>query len=116
MSVTTPSAYGTLTGGQETQALLCGTELTKAFGPTTALDHANLSIYAGEVVAVMGSSGSGKSTVLHCLAGIIAPDGRTVHYAGTEIGSMADTQRSALRRRDLGVVFQFGQLGHQLTE
>jgi putative ABC transport system ATP-binding protein len=115
MSVSTPAAYGTRTGGQDPQALLSGTELTKSFGPTTALDHANLAIYPGEVVAVMGSSGSGKSTLLHCLAGIIAPDSGTVHYAGTEIGSMSDTQRSALRRRDFGFVFQFGQLVPELT-
>ncbi|HEY4456403.1 MAG TPA: ABC transporter ATP-binding protein [Pseudonocardiaceae bacterium] len=115
MSVSTPSAYETRTGGRGPQALLSGTELTKSFGPTTALDHANLSIYPGEVVAVMGSSGSGKSTLLHCLAGIIAPDSGTVHYAGTEIGSMSDTQRSALRRKDFGFVFQFGQLVPELT-
>ncbi|HEY2695795.1 MAG TPA: ABC transporter ATP-binding protein [Pseudonocardiaceae bacterium] len=115
MSVSTPSAYGTRTGGQEPQALLSGTELSKSFGPTAALDHANLSIYPGEVVAVMGSSGSGKSTLLHCLAGIITPDSGTVHYAGTEIGSMSDTQRSALRRKDFGFVFQFGQLVPELT-
>ena len=115
MSVTTPSAYGTLTGGQRPDALLRGTDLVKSFGPTTALDHANLAIYPGEVVAVMGSSGSGKSTLLHCLAGIISPDGGTVHYDGTEIGAMSDTQRSALRRKDFGFVFQFGQLVPELT-
>jgi putative ABC transport system ATP-binding protein len=115
MSVTTPSAHGTLTGGQRPQALLRGSELTKAFGPTNALDHANLAIYPGEVVAVMGSSGSGKSTLLHCLAGIVAPDSGTVHYEGTEIGSMSDAQRSALRRKDFGFVFQFGQLVPELT-
>jgi putative ABC transport system ATP-binding protein len=114
MSVRT-SAQGTPTDPNGADALLRGTDLTKAFGPTIALDHASLAIYPGEVVAVMGSSGSGKSTLLHCLAGIIAPDGGTVHYAGTEIGSMSDTQRSTLRRTDFGFVFQFGQLVPELT-
>jgi putative ABC transport system ATP-binding protein len=115
MSVTTSSAYQATTGGRGPEALLRGSDLTKSFGPTTALDHAGLAIYPGEVVAVMGSSGSGKSTLLHCLAGIIPPDGGTVHYAGTDIGAMSDAQRSALRRRDFGFVFQFGQLVPELT-
>ncbi|HJP76852.1 MAG TPA: ATP-binding cassette domain-containing protein, partial [Pseudonocardiaceae bacterium] len=115
MSVTTSSASATWTGGRSSRVLLAGLDLTKAFGPTTALDHASLAIYPGEIVAVMGSSGSGKSTLLHCLAGIIAPDSGTVHYDGTEIGAMTDTQRSALRRKDFGFVFQFGQLVPELT-
>jgi putative ABC transport system ATP-binding protein len=102
-------------GGNGSEALLRGTDLTRTFGPTTALDHANLAIYPGEVVAVMGSSGSGKSTLLHCLAGIIPPDEGTVHYNGVEIGSMSDGRRSALRRTDFGFVFQFGQLVPELT-
>ncbi|HEX3780931.1 MAG TPA: ABC transporter ATP-binding protein [Pseudonocardiaceae bacterium] len=104
-----------MAGGVGSDPLLRGTDLTKAFGPTTALDHANLAIYPGEVVAVMGSSGSGKSTLLHCLAGIIPPDGGTVRYAGTDIGAMSDGERSALRRTDFGFVFQFGQLVPELT-
>jgi putative ABC transport system ATP-binding protein len=115
MSVTTSSAHESLTGGRGPDALLRGTDLSKSFGPTTALDQASLAIYPSEVVAVMGSSGSGKSTLLHCLAGIIPPDGGTVNYAGTDIGAMSDAQRSALRRRDFGFVFQFGQLVPELT-
>ena len=115
MSVAASSGYDARTGQRRPEALLRAADLSKSFGPTAALDHANLAIHPGEVVAVMGSSGSGKSTLLHCLAGIIAPDSGTVHYAGTEIGSMSDTQRSALRRKDFGFVFQFGQLVPELT-
>jgi putative ABC transport system ATP-binding protein len=95
--------------------LLVGTDLRKSFGPTPALDGASLAIDAGEVVAVMGPSGSGKSTLLHCLAAITRPDAGTVTYAGREVSAGSDTARSALRRRDFGFVFQFGQLVPELT-
>jgi putative ABC transport system ATP-binding protein len=97
------------------EPLLVGAELTKSFGPTPALIAAGLSVWPGEVVAVMGPSGSGKSTLLHCLAGIVRPDSGQVRYGGTDIGAMSDTRRSALRRTDFGFVFQFGQLVPELT-
>jgi putative ABC transport system ATP-binding protein len=95
--------------------LLAGTELTKSFGPTPALIAASMSVWPGEVVAIMGPSGSGKSTLLHCLAGIVRPDSGTVTYSGTDIGALSDADRSALRRGDFGFVFQFGQLVPELT-
>ncbi len=97
------------------EPLLVADQLTKSFGPTTALERASLQILAGEVVAVMGPSGSGKSTLLHCLAGIVAPDSGQVRYQGRDIGAMSDTARSALRRGEFGFVFQFGQLVPELT-
>ncbi|AEW99405.1 ABC transporter ATP-binding protein [Streptantibioticus cattleyicolor] len=97
------------------EPLLLASGLRKSFGPTVALDGAGIAIGAGEVVAVMGPSGSGKSTLLHCLAGIVRPDAGTVRYAGRELSALPDRERSALRRRDFGFVFQFGQLVPELT-
>ncbi|WP_031083398.1 ABC transporter ATP-binding protein [Streptomyces sp. NRRL WC-3549] len=96
-------------------SLLVAQDLHKAYGSTPALDGASFSVHPGEVVAVMGPSGSGKSTLLHCLAGIVTPDKGTISYAGREISSMSDAERSALRRGDFGFVFQFGQLVPELT-
>ncbi|MGA8114755.1 MAG: ABC transporter ATP-binding protein [Actinocatenispora sp.] len=95
--------------------LLAGVDLHHAFGATPALTGASMHVRAGEVVAVMGSSGSGKSTLLHCLAGILRPDSGRVLYRDTELSSMSDRDRSALRRSDFGFVFQFGQLVPELT-
>ncbi|MET3808084.1 putative ABC transport system ATP-binding protein [Nakamurella sp. UYEF19] len=98
-----------------TGALLSATGLVKSFGPTPALRGADFSIRAGEIVAVMGPSGSGKSTLLHCVAGILHADSGSVTYAGRELGAMSDRERSELRRKEFGFVFQFGQLIPELT-
>ncbi|GAA4902783.1 ABC transporter ATP-binding protein [Streptomyces coeruleoprunus] len=98
-----------------TAELLRAEGLTKAYGPTPALNGAALAVRAGEVVAVMGPSGSGKSTLLHCLAGIVRPDAGTVTYDGRELTGLPDAERSALRRGDFGFVFQFGRLVPELT-
>ncbi|MGW6843114.1 ABC transporter ATP-binding protein [Streptomyces sp. NPDC054958] len=96
-------------------SLLAATDLRKAYGTTDALDGAGFSIHAGEIVAVMGPSGSGKSTLLHCLAGIVPPDSGSITYAGRELTTLSDAERSALRRTEFGFVFQFGQLVPELT-
>jgi putative ABC transport system ATP-binding protein len=86
-----------------------------SFGPTPALRGADLTVAAGEIVAVMGPSGSGKSTLLHCLAGILVPDEGEVWFAGRRIDQLGEGDRSALRRDRFGFVFQFGQLVPELT-
>ncbi|MFS0702548.1 ABC transporter ATP-binding protein [Cellulomonas sp. 179-A 4D5 NHS] len=88
--------------------------VVKRFGATTALAGVDVDVAAGETLAVMGPSGSGKSTLLHCLAGILAPDAGTVRLGGTDIGTLNERERSLLRRRRLGFVFQFGQLLSEL--
>ena len=86
-----------------------------SFGQTPALRGADLSVDAGEILAVMGPSGSGKSTLLHCLAGILTPDTGEVHFADRRIDALGESERSALRRDRFGFVFQFGQLVPELT-
>ncbi len=94
--------------------LLAARDVVRSFGATRALDGACFALDAGEVVAIMGPSGSGKSTLLHCLAGILPPDAGSVTFDGRELTAMSDRERSALRRRDFGFVFQFGQLVPEL--
>ena len=98
-----------------TGPLLEGSGLVRSFGGTPALTGAGLSVAAGEIVAVTGASGSGKSTLLHCLAGIVRPDAGTVRYRGQDLAGRSDRERSELRRREFGFVFQFGQLVPELS-
>jgi len=89
--------------------------LRKSFGTTDALRGIDLDIQRGEVVAVMGPSGSGKSSLLHCLAGVMLPDSGTVSVGGVVVTSLSEARRSALRLKEFGFVFQFGQLLPDLT-
>ncbi|MFI7705315.1 ABC transporter ATP-binding protein [Nonomuraea sp. NPDC049480] len=90
-------------------------QVTRSYGRTPALRAANVSVTAGEILAIMGPSGSGKSTLLHCLAGIFTPDAGEVWFDGRRLDTLSDRRRSELRRTAFGFVFQFGQLVPELT-
>lgn len=54
--------------------------VSKAYGRNQALDRASLEIFPGQIVALLGANGAGKTTMLRCLAGIAAPDSGSIHY------------------------------------
>ncbi|GAA0271181.1 ABC transporter ATP-binding protein [Cryptosporangium japonicum] len=93
-----------------TATVLTGIDLERAYGKTPALRGVSCAVRAGEIVAITGPSGSGKSTLLLCLAGVLVPDAGTVTYDGRRIDQLPEGERSRLRRTELGVLFQFGQL------
>ena len=70
------------------------------------LKGADLNVEKGETVAILGSSGSGKSTLLNLIAGIDLPDQGEVRIGGKSIGQMSEKNRTLLRRRTMGFVFQ----------
>ncbi|MFM6847845.1 MAG: ABC transporter ATP-binding protein [Terrabacter sp.] len=75
-----------------------------------ALGGVDLTVRAGQSLAVMGPSGSGKTTLLHVLAGILRPTGGQVLWRGRDIARLRDRERTVLRRKDFGFVFQQGML------
>lgn len=75
----------------------------------------SLTVESGELVAIMGPSGSGKTTLLNCIAAIDTPDGGTVSLAGAPVEFSSERSRTLLRRRDVGIVFQFFNLIPTLT-
>lgn len=89
--------------------------LSKSYGVTRALRDASVSVAPGEVVAIEGPSGGGKSTMLRLLAGIEVPDAGAVWFDDVELSSMRDDARARLRRSAFGVVLQFGSLVPDLS-
>lgn len=69
-----------------------------------------LAVARGEMVAVVGASGVGKSTLLHLLGGLDRPDNGTIRIGNTDLRSLTDAQLVAYRNRHIGFVFQFHHL------
>jgi lipoprotein-releasing system ATP-binding protein len=74
------------------------------------LNDAVLALAPGEIVALVGPSGAGKSTLLHIAGLLERPDGGAVMIEGRDCGGLSDEQRTQLRRRALGFVYQFHHL------
>lgn len=86
-----------------------------AYRRDVALRGVSLGVDAGEIVAVTGPSGCGKSTLLHCAAGILRPQAGTVTLAGRNLAELSEAERTRVRRTQLGIVLQFGQLVPDLS-
>lgn len=79
------------------------------------LRQLDLQLMAGEVVVLEGPSGEGKSTLLHLIAGLLQPDSGTLSFDGCQLNGCGETQWCQLRRRQIGLIFQFFNLVPTLT-
>ena len=95
------------------------TDLRKSFatpaGEINVLKGIDFSIDKGEVAAVMGASGVGKSTLLHILGTLDMPTSGKIMYSGKDICSLGEKELTAFRNRTIGFVFQFHHLLPEFT-
>mgnify|MGYP002597550323 CR=1 FL=1 len=100
-------------------AVLQAKNLSKIYGrgesEVRALNRCDLTFEEGGFTAIVGRSGSGKTTLLHLLGGLDMPTTGTVLLEGRDIYALSDKQRTILRRRRIGFVFQFYNLVPELT-
>ena len=94
-------------------------DLCKIYNPgeneVRALDHINLEIDEGEFVAIIGQSGSGKSTFMNMLGCLDVPTSGKYYLNGTDVSTMTDNQLSEIRNREIGFIFQGFNLIPNLT-
>jgi putative ABC transport system ATP-binding protein len=81
----------------------------------TALDHVDLKVRRGEFVAVVGPSGSGKSSLLSVAGALTVPSSGSVRVGDADLGGLSARRRTAIRRERIGFVFQSGNLVPALT-
>jgi lipoprotein-releasing system ATP-binding protein len=84
-------------------------------GELPVLRGADLTLRAGEIVALMAPSGAGKSTLLHIAGLLDQPDGGAVLVDGQDVGTLPDVARTAVRRDTIGFVYQFHHLLAEFT-
>ncbi len=98
-----------------TGTLLAGRRIVKSFGAGPVLRGVDFEIRPGEIVALVGPSGTGKSTLLHIAGLLEKPTGGRVIVGGTSAGDRSDAERTRLRREYLGFVYQFHHLLPEFT-
>lgn len=84
-------------------------------GEITALDNVSLDIAEGEFIAIIGKSGSGKTTLLNMIAGLDNPDSGSILLNNADVTKMTGKQTAVLRRRKIGVIYQFYNLIPELN-
>lgn len=100
-------------------ALVRVVDLCKVYNPgeneVRALDHVNLEIHKGEFVAIIGQSGSGKSTFMNMLGCLDVPTSGKYYLNGTDVSTMKDNDLSVVRNKEIGFIFQGFNLIANLT-
>ncbi|MBX9754884.1 MAG: ABC transporter ATP-binding protein [Pseudomonadaceae bacterium] len=97
-----------------TEAIVQVRGLTNSFGPQCVHENLDLDIYRGEILAVVGGSGTGKSVLLRSIVGLREPNAGSVQVFGETLQGLSSQRRAQLERR-FGVLFQQGALFSSLT-
>ena len=85
-------------------------EVSKSYGQLTVVDKVSLTIPEGEIMAIVGPSGAGKTSLLQIIGTLDRPDSGKVLFDGVDVLSLNDRKMSAFRNSNIGFVFQFHQL------
>ena len=99
---------------QTTDTVIQVEGLKNSFGTNVVHEHLDLTVYRGEILGVVGGSGTGKSVLLRAIVGLLQPKAGTVRLLGEDLLTLNDAKRSQLQRR-MGVLFQQGALYSSLT-
>ena len=101
------------------EAYIRARELTKKYrsgsSDLVVFDRLNLDVEPGEMLALVGESGTGKSTLLHLLGGLDSPSSGTIHYGSREITGLSAAEQSDFRNREIGFVWQIHYLLPEFT-
>lgn len=95
--------------------MLKAENITKKFNNITVLNNVNITLEKGEMVSLVGSSGAGKSSLLHILGSLDSPDSGKVWFNNTDIGKLSTNQLAQFRNAHMGFIFQFHQLLPEFT-
>lgn len=90
-------------------------DLSFSYGKRQILSDLSLNVHAGEIVAITGQSGVGKTTLLNCVLGLVVPRRGTVTICGELMSQRSAEERARIRRDHIGVVFQRGGLIDEMT-
>ncbi len=96
------------------EAVISLRQLNITFGTHTVLDNIDLDVYKGETLAVLGPSGTGKSTVLRSMIGLLEPNGGQIFIQGEDVSGLDEEGWNRLRMK-MGMVFQYSALFDFLT-
>lgn len=101
------------------QPIVRASRLAKTYGTgeraVRVFEDLDLAVSPGERVAIVGPSGSGKSSLLHLLGALDRPTGGTIEVDGAELGSLSDNARAKFRNRTVGFIYQFHRLLPEFT-
>lgn len=103
-----------MTGTKDTDTVISVTGLVTRFGPHVIHDHVDVGVRRGEVMAIVGGSGSGKSVLMRIMIGLLPPAEGRVKVLGQDLAALNTKQTRQLQRR-WGILFQSGALFSSLT-